>query len=115
MTMTAKRPQPPLPRAARAVPAAERGLTLLEMMAVLAIIALVSAIAAPQVIGYLDRSRVDTAEIQIKSLETVLDLYRLDVGSYPQQGAGLQALVSDPGVDGWSGPYLQRTDGLTDP
>lgn len=96
--------------------AGERGFTLLEMLAVLAIIALISALAAPQVIGYLDRSRVDTADVQIKSLETVLDMYRLDLGRYPPPEAGLQALVSQPaGVEGWRGPYLQRDDALTDP
>lgn len=94
----------------------ERGLTLLEMLAVLAIIALISALAAPQVIGYLDRSRVDTADVQIKSLETVLDMYRLDVGAYPSPEAGLDALVTQPaGVEDWRGPYLQRADALTDP
>lgn len=98
------------------IPAGERGFTLLEMLAVLAIIALISALAAPQVIGYLDRSRVDTADVQIKSLETVLDMYRLDLGRYPPPEAGLQALVSQPaGVEGWRGPYLQREDALTDP
>lgn len=105
-----------LPARARDVKPGERGLTLLEMLAVLAIIGLVAALAAPQIIGYLDRSRVDTAEIQIKSLETVLDLYRLDVGAYPPAAAGLSALVAQPaGVDGWRGPYLQRDDALTDP
>lgn len=107
---------PDIKRKIAAVRSGERGLTLLEMLAVLAIIALISALAAPQVIGYLDRSRVDTAEIQIKSLETVLDMYRLDVGRFPTPEAGLDALVNPPaGVEDWRGPYLQRADALTDP
>ena len=110
------RQHPDLPLAAQRVHPGERGLTLLEMLAVLAIIALISALAAPQVIGYLDRSRVDTAEVQIKSLETILDMYRLDVGAYPPATDGLTALMAQPaGVDDWRGPYLQRDDALTDP
>ena len=113
MTM---KPAAKIPTTAQGVKTGERGLTLLEMLAVLAIIGLVATLAAPQIIGYLDRSRVDTAEVQIKSLETVLDMYRLDVGAYPSAAAGLSGLMTKPdGVDGWRGPYMQRDDALTDP
>lgn len=98
------------------IPAGERGVTLLEMLAVLAIIGLIAALAAPQVVGYLDRSRVDAAEVQIKSLDTVLDMYRMDVGRYPEARVGLTGLVSQPeGAERWNGPYLRSGDALTDP
>jgi general secretion pathway protein G len=38
----------------------------------------------------------------------VLDMYKLDVGSYPTTEQGLQALItSPPGVKRWNGPYLK--------
>ena len=34
-----------------------------------------------------------------------LEKFRKDVGRYPTQAEGLEALVKDPGVAGWRGPY----------
>lgn len=101
-------------RASRRAP--DAGLSLLEMMVVLTIIGLVSAFAAPQVIGYLERSKVDAASIQIKNLNAVLDMYRLDVGRFPTEDEGLEALLERPdGVDAWRGPYLALRESLVDP
>jgi general secretion pathway protein G len=45
-----------------------------------------------------------------------LELYYLDVGSYPSSEQGLQALLSAPvGAAGWHGPYLKNESGLLDP
>ena len=94
----------------------EAGLSLLEVMVVLAIIGLVAVIAVPQLIGYLDRSKVDTARIQARNLSSILDLYRLDVGRYPTQDQGLIALSRQPvGVNRWRGPYLKSDVSLIDP
>ena len=37
-----------------------------------------------------------------------LDQYRLDVGAYPSTQEGLQALMTNPGVENWDGPYLKK-------
>ena len=37
-----------------------------------------------------------------------LDAFRLDVGRYPSTSEGLNALVTNPGVEGWNGPYLKK-------
>ncbi|HEV7367822.1 type II secretion system major pseudopilin GspG [Arenibaculum sp.] len=96
--------------------AGERGFTLLELLVVLAILGMLAAFAAPQVLNYLGGARTDAARIQIQNLSSVLDLYRLDVGQYPPQQEGLEALVDAPdGADGWRGPYLKRRDALVDP
>ncbi|HEV2365175.1 MAG TPA: type II secretion system major pseudopilin GspG [Caulobacteraceae bacterium] len=94
----------------------EAGFTLLEMLVVLAIMGLLAAIIAPQVLKYLDRSRVQTAKVQVQNISQALELYRLDMGGYPSQSDGLQALVKAPvGAAAWNGPYLQRTTVLVDP
>jgi hypothetical protein len=36
-----------------------------------------------------------------------LEKYRLDCGEYPDSGMGLQALITNPGVKGWNGPYYE--------
>jgi general secretion pathway protein G len=94
----------------------EDGYTLLEMLVVIAILGMIIAFATPQVLGHLERSKTKAALIQISSLAAALDLYRLDVGSYPSEQQGLAALLSPPpDVKNWQGPYLTRNDGIIDP
>lgn len=92
------------------------GFTLIELLVVLIILGLIAALAAPQVFKYLGGARSDSARIQIQSLMSALDLYRLDTGRYPTQEEGLIALVERPaGAEHWNGPYVRRRDTLNDP
>lgn len=91
----------------------QRGFTLLEILVVLAIIGLIAAIAAPQVFKSLGGAKSDSAKVQIESLSTSVDLYRLDVGKLPPD---LEALISRPsGEDRWNGPYLRKSAIPKDP
>jgi general secretion pathway protein G len=46
----------------------------------------------------------------------VLDLYKLDVGSYPSTQDGLQALITKPDdADNWGGPYMKSANVPLDP
>lgn len=95
---------------------ARAGFTLLELLVVLAIITLLATIAAPQVLRYLGKAKTDTARAQISALSTALELYALDIGTFPAQQAGLNALVQQPqGAAKWRGPYLKNPEGLVDP
>ncbi|MBV8536350.1 MAG: type II secretion system major pseudopilin GspG, partial [Alphaproteobacteria bacterium] len=45
-----------------------------------------------------------------------LDIYKLDVGSYPTSEQGLAALIEQPaGVPGWNGPYVKGGQIPADP
>lgn len=58
---------------------------------------------------YLGQSRQETARLQIDHFKTALDLYRLDVATYPSSQQGLTALVQQPTDAGrWNGPYLDE-------
>ncbi len=86
----------------------DAGFTLVELLVVLAILGLLVAVATPQVLKYLGRAKVDTAQIEMKSLSTALDLFMIDVGRYPTQQEGLAALVSNTdNLPSWHGPYLK--------
>lgn len=86
----------------------QRGFTLIEIMVVVVIIGLLAAIVAPNLIGNIDKAAVTRAKGDIRSIETALNLYRLDNFRYPTTDEGLQALVTNPGeatARNWK-PYL---------
>ncbi len=92
------------------------GFTLVELLVVLVILVLLASIIGPRVIGYLGSSRSKSAQVQIEGLVTSLELFHIDVGRYPTQSEGLQALVSSNGrVPGWNGPYLSKGQVPLDP
>ncbi len=107
---------------------AARGFTLIEIMVVVVIIGLLAAIVAPNVIGNIDQAAITRARQDVRSIETALNLYRLDNFRYPSTDQGLQALVSNPGQgvapnwkaggyldrvpsDPWNNPYQYRNPG----
>jgi general secretion pathway protein G len=86
----------------------ERGFTLLELLVVLAILGLLIGLVAPAALHQLASAKMKIAQQSIERLASVLDIYKLDVGSYPTTEQGLQALLTrPPGVEHWSGPYLK--------
>ena len=92
------------------------GFTLIELLVVLGIIALLATLVAPQVIRYLSNARIESARVQMRNIESTLELYYLDNGSYPTTEQGLQALITQPsGLSSWRGPYMKRAEGLNDP
>lgn len=94
----------------------EAGFTLIEMLVVLAIIGMISALVGPQVIKYLGRAKIDSARVEIQSLETALDLFRLDIGRYPTEQEGLTSLVEKPSnLTAWNGPYVKKKAAPVDP
>lgn len=83
-----------------------KAFTLIELLAVIAILGLIAAFAVPQVLKWVSGARSDSARIQIEALGASIDLYRLEVGSYPPT---LEALVEKPhGAERWNGPYLKK-------
>lgn len=94
----------------------QRGFTLLELLVVLVILGLLAALAGPRVIKYISSSKSDAAKLQIEEFSSALDLYKLEVGPYPNTQEGLQALVEAPGgVTNWNGPYLKKKAVPKDP
>ena len=73
-----------------------RGFTLIEIMAVVLIIGLLSGIVGLAVFQQVDKGRVTATMVQIKNLEGVLELYRMDSGRFPTSEQGLAALVTPP-------------------
>lgn len=95
---------------------AQAGFTLIELLVVLVILVLLASLVGPRVIGYLGSSRTKAAKVQVESLSSALELFRLDTGRYPTTSEGLKALVDAPGgTNGWNGPYLTKREVPIDP
>jgi general secretion pathway protein G len=98
----------------RLAPRASRGFTLIEVMVVVAILAILAAIIVPRIMGRPEEAKRIKAQIDIKSIEEALNLYKLDNGVYPTTEQGLDALVKKPDTAPlplkWKdGGYLSRT------
>jgi general secretion pathway protein G len=94
----------------------QAGFTLLEILVVIVILGLLIGLVAPAVLRQLGGARVSIAHQSIARLGSVLDMYKLDVGSYPSTEEGLQALVQAPaGASNWNGPYVQSGKLPVDP
>jgi general secretion pathway protein G len=94
----------------------QRGFTLLELLVVLVILGLLAALAGPQVMKYISSAKSDTAALQIEEFSAALDMYKLEIGRYPNTQEGLQALVEAPGgATNWNGPYLKKKTVPKDP
>jgi general secretion pathway protein G len=93
-----------------------RGFTLIELLVVLVILGLLAGLVGPKVINYLGGAKSKSAALQLHDFEAALDLYKLDVGRYPTNDEGLQALVQKPaGAENWNGPYLKKSQVPKDP
>ena len=96
--------------------ARDAGFTILEILVVVTIIGLLIGLVAPAALRQLGGARVSVAKQSVERLGTVLDLYNLDMGSYPTTEQGLNALVKKPSAAAnWNGPYLKGETVPLDP
>ena len=88
-----------------------QGFTLIEIMVVVVILGILAALIAPNVIGRIDEARVTAARNDIRTIESALQLYRMDNFRYPSTEEGIEALVNqpdDPDIKWPEGGYIQR-------
>ena len=72
------------------------GFTLVEIMVVVVILGILAAVIVPRFLSRPDEAKVTKAQVDIKSLEEALGLFKLDNGFFPSTEQGLKALVTKP-------------------
>lgn len=93
----------------------QKGFSLIELIVVLVILGLLATVVGPRVMERLGQGKSEIAKLQISQLEGALGLFRFDVGRYPTSAEGLDALIRNPGIENWGGPYLDRNTLPKDP
>lgn len=106
--------------------AKDRGFTFLEIMMVVVIIGILASLIIPQFGGRTRRAKVIMAKNDLKTIETALGGYEMEVGDYPTTDQGLKALVERPSdvpeedwqqhlkdvpVDPWKSEYVYKKPG----
>jgi len=90
------------------------GFTLIELMIVVIILASLAGMVLPRIMDRADDARIHIAQAEIASITSALRFYRLDMGEYPTNDQGLDALMQNPGGEAgrrlgtWKGPYLEK-------
>jgi len=74
----------------------ENGFTLVELMVVIVIIGLLATLVALTVLPQLGKANGQKAKADIATLDSALELYRLNNLTYPATSDGLGALLSAP-------------------
>jgi len=99
-----------------------KGFTMIELLIVMVILGLMASLVAPKFFNQLSTAERGIASTQMAALETALDTYRLDLGTYPQKLDELRSgsaprwdgpyLPKDVPLDPWGNPYVYSIPGL---
>ena len=103
-----------------------QGFTLIELLIVVAIIGIIAAIAIPNLLNAMDRSKQKRTMADLRYLGTALETYAIDNTLYPMQASEVTVASSTlpaavgpiymrnaPTYDGWGFPARFQSDGLT--
>lgn len=74
----------------------QNGFTLIEIMVVVVILGILAAAVVPKIMSRPEQARIEKAKHDITSLESALNIYKLDNYNYPSTDQGLEALVTKP-------------------
>lgn len=93
-----------------------KGFTLIELLLVITIISILAAVVVPRFFGRSQDARIAAARQTIVGTFGIsLDMFEQDTGRYPRTDESLRALVENPQIVNWRGPYLQSINVPLDP
>ncbi len=91
----------------------QNGFTLLELLIVMALLAVLVSFLFTGLADRGDKGKASAAKVHMSTIGQSLDLFKLEVGRYPNSSEGLAALITAPGgAANWNGPYLKDKGGV---
>jgi len=94
----------------------QNGFTLIELLLVITIISILAAVVVPRFFGRSrEARRVAVKQTIVGTFGIALDLFEQDTGRYPTMEEGIQALITNPQIPNWYGPYLKISTVPLDP
>lgn len=85
---------------------ARSGFGLLGLIVLLAVLAILAGTVGPLMFREYLAAREAETRAHLEALNQGLVVFYRDTGRLPTEAEGLVALVTDPGADGWRGPYV---------
>lgn len=93
-----------------------KAFTLIELLLVITIISVLAAVVMPRFFGRSQEARIIAAMQTIKGTFAIaMDLFEQDTGRYPSSEEGLLALIENPQIINWRGPYIKSASIPRDP
>ena len=98
----------------------KQGFTLIEVLLVIVIILMLAGALVVFVLPQQEGAEKNTTRLLLQQVESALDTYRLNLGRYPTDEQGLEALMAKPTFENerlgekWMGPYLKPGTSLED-
>lgn len=81
--------------------------TIVIVVAIVLAISFVATVISVNFNGH-PKPMLGATRATINALQTGVDLFEVDCKAYPDPQIGLSALVTNPGVPNWSGPYIEH-------
>lgn len=83
--------------------------TLIEIMIVVVILGLLASILMPKILDKPEEARRTKAKTDLHGIQTALVDFKIDTGRFPTTAEGLQALIQNPGIEGYDPDgYLEK-------
>ena len=97
----------------------EKGFTLIELLIVVAIIGIIAAIAVPNLLAAIQRSKRSRTAADIRAIGTALGSYNVDFNQFPAATTFAEVYTILNGgkfyqgskADGWGNTYIFKSDG----
>jgi general secretion pathway protein G len=70
---------------------------------------IVGYIVTPKFSNHPKGAKFSAAHADFSNFQTALDTFLIDNTRYPTPAEGLQALVTNPGLPTWKGPYMKKS------
>lgn len=86
----------------------ESGMTLIEIIVVLALIGGIMGVVMGGIMKGSKSAKESQTQLGFGQLRSSMQMYKLAMNKFPTTEQGLRALIENPGIAGWRGPYCDE-------